>query len=253
MTGLFLPADIPLYLALVPVVVLSCFIFTTVGFGGGIVAIPIAVLFADLQWVLPVFAVVELVTAARLLQTSRRRLAVDEVVRLLPAMALGTALGVSLLVMLPVRLLMFAMALFIGGFVLLRWLRPNAIAPVSRQLSWLFGALGGLCSGAFGAGGPPVAIYLNLRRLSPERLRATIATTGTASLLFRLTGFTVAGLYADGLALRTALWLLPVAVITILVAERIRHHFAAQTLVTATYMLLLVSAVSLAVRALLLP
>ncbi|MGB7183021.1 MAG: hypothetical protein WBD51_13870, partial [Burkholderiaceae bacterium] len=54
------------FLILVPVIVLASFIFVTVGFGGGVIAVPIAALFIDMVFLLPVLVIIESFTVLRL-------------------------------------------------------------------------------------------------------------------------------------------------------------------------------------------
>ena len=98
-------------------------------------------------------------------------------------------------------------------------------------------------------GGPPAAIFLNLRRHTHQQLRATIATTGSANLLFRLIGFTIAGLYASPAVLVSALCLLPVAWLSVTMADRLRSRISDAAILKATYSILIFSAVSLTIRA----
>ena len=245
--------DPGLFLILAPIVLVASVIFTTVGFGGGVIAVPMAVLFADLLVVLPVLAIIEAMTALRLMHVNREHIARAEAVRLIPSSAVGTALGVTLLVVLPVKVLMFGMSAFVASFLLSRAFSSQAARPIRLGFAVPFGLLGGVCSGAFGAGGPPAVIFMNLRRLTHDKLRATIATTGMANLLFRILGFAVAGLYADGVALRTAIWLMPIAWCAVLAAERLRGRVPERALLIATYLILGISAVSLFLRAAMLP
>lgn len=229
---------------------LACFVFITVGFGGGVVAVPVAALFLDLVLILPILAIIECYTVSRMLRLNRRKIVSGEAWRVIFGSAIGTVAGVSLLVNLPVRWLMFGMAAFVASFLLARLFVFNPGQTIGRGWAWPMGGLAGICSGAFGAGGPPSVIYLNLRGYSPDEIRATIATTGTANLLLRVMAFVGAGLYADPAVIRTALWLLPVAFVTVRIAEATRHQISDRRLIMATYGVLGLSGISLFLRAL---
>ncbi|MGB7303315.1 MAG: sulfite exporter TauE/SafE family protein [Burkholderiaceae bacterium] len=238
------------FLILVPVIVLASFIFVTVGFGGGVIAVPIAALFIDMVFLLPVLVIIESFTVLRLLRLSHQSIVRADAVRIIPASALGTAAGVTLLVNLPMRWLMFGMAAFVASFLLARlWIKPGG-RGISQHWAWPMGTLAGLSSGAFGAGGPPTAIYLSLRGHSTNALRATIATTGTANLVFRIVGFTIAGLYLNPGILTTALCLIPFAYLASRLAEGVRNQISDKVVLNLTYGILVLSAVSLFFRAL---
>ncbi len=242
--------DLTLLLALAPLVFMACFVFTTIGFGGGVLVVPLAALFMGPLDFLPVFAVTEAFTVLRLAHVDRQQVVRGDMIRIIAAAAIGTVIGTTLLINLPVRWLMLGLAGFIVAFLATRLLIRKTHAPIARAWAWPMGGLAGVCSGAFGAGGPPAAIFLNMRRHSLAQARATIAMTGSANLLFRLTAFTLAGLYARPQILVTALWLIPLAYLSIRLAEHWRHRIPDLALLRATYAILGFSAVSLLVRAL---
>ncbi len=241
--------DLQMLIVLAPVVFLGCFVFTTIGLGGGVIAVPLAALFLPPLDLLPILAVTETFTVLRMATLDRQNVVRGDMLRIMAAAAVGTVIGTMALVNLPVRLLMFGMAGFIVSFLAARLLNRKTTAPISQSWAWPMGGLAGVCSGAFGAGGPPAAIFLSMRRHSLLQVRATIAFTGGANLLFRLTAFGLAGLYARPVILVTALWLIPVAYISIRFAETLRHRISDQRILAATYAILGFSALSLLIRA----
>lgn len=249
---LWLP-DLNLFLVLAPIVFLGCFVFVTIGFGGGVVAVPLAALFLDPLDLLPILALTETFTVVRMARLDRRNIVWGDALRVMSTAVLGTIAGTALLVNLPVRWLMIGLAAFIAVFVITRFVGNKERKAIARGWAWPVGALAGICSGAFGAGGPPTAMFLNMRRHSVVRARSTIAATGAANLLFRVTAFALAGLYAKPSLLVTAAWLIPVAYLSIKIAEQIRHRISDQRILTATFVMLGLSAVTLFLRALAMP
>ena len=242
--------DLTLFWVLAPIVFLGCFIFVTIGFGGGIVAVPLAALFLDPLDLLPILALTETFTVVRMAGLDRQNIVWGDALRVMSASVLGTIAGTALLVSLPVRWLMFGLAAFIAAFVITRFVGRKDRAPIARGWAWFAGTLAGICSGAFGAGGPPTAMFLNMRRHTVARARSTIAMTGAANLLFRVTAFALAGLYAKPSLLITAGWLIPIAYLSIKLAERIRHRISDQRILTATFVMLGLSSMTLFLRAL---
>ena len=245
--------EVDLFLVLAPIVFLGCFVFATIGFGGGVVAVPLAAQFLNPLDLLPILALTETFTVVRMASLDRRHIIVDDAARIMSASVVGTALGTMLLISLPVRWLMVGLALFIIAFLATRLTRKKAGPPISRAWAWPTGTLAGICSGAFGAGGPPTAMFLNLRQHSLMEARSTIATTGAANLLLRVAAFALAGLYAKPGILLTAAWLIPVAFVSIKIAEKLRHRISDRLILKATFGLLGFSALSLIVRAMMAP
>jgi uncharacterized membrane protein YfcA len=233
---------------LIPVVCIATFVFITVGFGGGVVAVPLALLFLEPRFALPVLAIVEACTAVYLLKKHHREVVWPDVGRIVPASAVGTVAGVWILVSLSAPWLMLSLSAFIAVFLLTRGLTPQSQTPIPRFWAIPSGLLAGVCSGAFGAGGPPSAVYFSLRQLSVDQLRSSMATTGSANLILRLSGFGLAGLYAKPVILVTALCLLPFAAVTAFVASKARSKMTSQNIIRATYAILAFSAISLAIR-----
>jgi len=246
----FLLPDPHLFWVLAPIVFLGCFVFSTIGFGGGLVAVPLAALFLDPLDLLPILALTETFTVVRMAGLDRHNIVWGDAIRVMSAAVLGTIAGTALLVNLPVRWLMFGLATFIAVFVATRFIGKQNQTPIARGWAWPAGTLAGICSGAFGAGGPPTAMFLNMRRHTPTQARSTIATTGAANLLMRVMAFAAAGLYARPSLLITAAWLIPVAYLSITIAERFRHKISDGQILKATIAMLGFSAVSLFIRAL---
>ena len=241
--------DFHLFLVLAPIVFLGCFVFATIGFGGGVVAVPLAAQFLNPLDLLPILALTETFTVVRMASLDRRHIVMGDALRIMSASVVGTAIGTLLLISLPVRWLMVGLALFILVFLATRLTGKKGRPPINRRWAWPTGTLAGICSGAFGAGGPPTAMFLNLRQHSLVEARSTIATTGAANLLLRVVAFAVAGLYAKPLILLTAAWLIPVAFISIKIAEIVRYRISDRLILNATFLLLGFSAVSLIARA----
>ena len=114
--------DPTLFTVLAPVVFLGCFVFTTIGFGGGVIAVPLAALFLAPLDLLPILAITETFTVLRMAHLDRQHVVRGDMIRIIIAAAIGTVVGTSLLVNLPVRWLMFGMAGFIAMFLAARLL-----------------------------------------------------------------------------------------------------------------------------------
>lgn len=237
-------------LVLVPIAFLGATVYGVSGFGSALVTIPLATHFVPLPFALAVFGLGDFVSSIRLAAERPRDAVKAEVLRLVPLIAAGIAVGVTLLVNLPRQASMAAL----GAFVLLYGLWSLAQRGVPRKVStrWAYpaGLAGGLSGMLFGAGGPPFAIYLSHRGLSKEQFRATMSATSIFSIGFRLVA-----LAAAGLLFRREVWLaaalvVPAALLAIAFASRLFRRISRELLLKVVALLLVANGVSLVVRAL---
>lgn len=94
------------------------------------------------------------------------------------------------------------------GFVVYRLAAPRLerlrLGPPGRTVGLIAGATAGVASTLAHAGGPPVAIYLLLRRLPPATYTSTVILLFSVVNLIKVPGYLLAGLIDPGLQLRLA-------------------------------------------------
>ena len=204
---------------------------------------------APLPAALAIFVLVDLACALSVGFENPRNAVRAEWTRLVPMIAVGTAVGVTLLVNLPRQAATVALGLFVCGYALYA-LRGSASekAPVSPRWAWLAGFAGGITSTVFGAGGPPDVIYLTRRALTQPQLRATLGFATLTSISLRAVAFVLTGLLLDARIWLTALAAVPAALIGISVARRIYFRVPRPLLLRLIDLVLLASGVSLLLR-----
>jgi uncharacterized membrane protein YfcA len=230
------------------IVILAYTVFGLTGFGSSITAMPLLVHLIPLRMAVPMMLIFDL--CAGLLVGLKNRHAVDrkELLRLVPFMLAGMALGVTLLVKAPERALLLALGIFIlaySGWSLL--FRPS-LKPIAAGWSMPLGTAGGVFTALFGTGGPIYTIYLARRLEDKLALRATISALIFLSALARLVLFTGAGLYARNDVLLLAALLLPCAFIGLWLGSRLHSRLPAQRVVQAVWAILIVGGVGLVLR-----
>ena len=228
---------------------LGALVFGITGFGAALVTIPLATHLVPLPTALAIFVLVDLACALSVGLENPRNAVRAEWTRLVPMIAAGTAVGVTLLVNLPRQAATLALGLFVCGYALYA-LRGTASekAPVSPRWAWLAGFAGGITSTVFGAGGPPYVIYLTRRALTQPQLRATLGFATLTSISLRAVAFVLTGLLLDARIWLTALAAGPAALIGISVARRIYFRVPRPLLLRLIYLVLLASGVSLLLR-----
>ncbi|HXZ91715.1 MAG TPA: sulfite exporter TauE/SafE family protein [Burkholderiales bacterium] len=245
-----MPEGYAALLALAPIALAAALVYGVTGFGAALIAIPLATHFVPLPFALAVFVLVDLSNSLRLGLEAPRHVVRGEVLRLVPMILVGTALGASLLVNMPRRAGLLALGCFVVAFALYSLVARGPRGTVGRGWAYSAGLAGGVTSALFGAGGPPYAIYLSQRNLSKESFRATLALTSVASISLRLAAFALTGLMSNPRVWLAAALALPAAWVGISLASHLFVRLRRETLMRAVALLLLASGASLVARAL---
>jgi uncharacterized protein len=239
----------PGFLLLVALAAAGSFVYGVAGFGSGLVAIPLALHFHEARLVLAVFALLDCVNVVRVLSAQPRQAVRQEVVRLLPACVLGLVAGSLLLLVIAPRPLMLLLGAFVLVYAVWSLVAGDRAAMLSRGWAVPAGLASGLTSSMFGIGGPPYVIYLSRRGLDMGPLRATMAAAGLVSMGGRTLAFAMAGLLADPAVWLTALVALPGSLVALKWAEHVRHRLSPHTTRRVIEGLLMLSGMSLVVKA----
>jgi uncharacterized membrane protein YfcA len=228
---------------------LGALVFGITGFGAALVTIPLATHVVPLQFALALFVLVDLACAASVGFEKPKNAVRAEWTRLVPMIAVGTVVGVTLLVNLPRQAATLALGTFVVLYALYGLLKPEAKKPVSSGWAWVAGFAGGITSTVFGAGGPPYIIYLARRGLAPAQLRATLGFATLTSISLRAVAFLITGLLLDSRVWMSAAAAVPAALVGIAVARRIHRRVPRETLMRVIMLMLLASGISLIFRA----
>jgi hypothetical protein len=239
----------PQILIFAPLIVFAAYVvFGISGFGSTLIAVPLLAHLLPLKFVVPFFVILDCVGAFNMGLRLRADLMRSELKLLIPFMGLGILAGVWLLVRLRPELLLGGLGVFVvffgaayvvrsgRGFALPRW----AAAPI--------GAFGGATSAVFGIGGPIYVFYLAGRGGGPTEIRATMPVVFMFTTLARIALFIAAGLYSPA-ALVAAAALLPVMALGIWTGHHLHLNLSRETVIRVMGALLVVSGISLIVRA----
>lgn len=237
------------FLALAPIAFAGALVYGLSGFGSALVTVPLAAQFFPLPFVIATFAVVDLTGALRLGLENPKNVVRGEVVRMVPLIVVGLAVGVTALVNLPRQTAMIALGLFLTLYALYALGRRASHGTVSQGWAYLAGMSGGITGTLFGAGGPPYAIYLSHRPLTKDEFRATLTMTSIFSIGLRIIAFLITGLLLDLKVWIAAAIAIPATLAGIAVATRIFHRISREAVLRVVAVTLLAVGVSLVVRA----
>jgi uncharacterized membrane protein YfcA len=223
---------------------LAATVFAISGFGSALVSIPLLALLLPLKVVVPLVVLLDF--CASLVMGLRLRGEIDrpEVMRVLPAMFVGIAVGVTLLVVLPVRGMLMTLGVMVLCYGVFTLARGGAPLKLSRGWAVPAGLVGGLIGGAMGVGGPVYVMYYSGRIEDPTRLRASMSLTFVLSTSAR-----IALLAATGLLLDRQLWLafalqLPAVLAGLYLGQHIGRGLSRSQVMRAVALLLVASGVS---------
>jgi uncharacterized protein len=230
---------------------LGSIVFGVTGFGAALVTIPLATHFVSIQFALALFVLMDLANAFRVGFENPKNAVRAEWTRMVPTILLGTLAGITLLVNLPRQ----ATTLALGVFVFLFALYSLLSGAGSRRMlgsgwAYLAGFAGGITSTLFGAGGPPYAMYLSHRGLTKEQYRATLGLATLTSISLRTAAFFATGILLDWKVWIYAIAIIPAGLAGLWAASHLFRRISRDALMRVVALMLLVSGVSLVVRAL---
>ena len=230
------------------IVALAYAVFGLTGFGASIVAMPLLVTVFPLRFAVPMMLLFDFTAGLSIALRNLRRLQRAELLRLLPTMAIGMALGFGALVSAPERLLLGVLGAFVLSYAAWNLLARVCTDTISPRWAWPAGAIGGVFSALFGTGGPIYAVYLTRRIADKSDLRATVGTVILCSAIVRLFMFTTGGLYAQDDLLLTAALLLPFALGGLWLGSHAHHRLPVHRVVQAVWGLLILGGLGLLAR-----
>ena len=241
------PNDVLLVLPLI--VLLGYVVFGATGFGSSIVSVPGLAHFFPLTFTVALISTTDAFASMSTALRYRRLVAWREFFRLLPAMLIGIALGMTLLLNLPRNPALLALGLFVASYGAYVIVGAPRFTRAPAWLVWPVGVVGGAFSALFGTGGPIYIIFLSARIDDKSALRATSAMVVVVAVWTRLALFIVTGLLLDPTLVTMALLLLPVMVLGLWLGNRLHHALSRGGVLRLIAGLLMINGVALIVRA----
>lgn len=240
----------PEILIFAPLIVFAAYIvFGITGFGSTLIAIPLLAHLFPLKFAVPFFVILDCIGAFNMGLRLRADVMRSELLLLIPFMGLGILAGVWLLMRLHPELLLGGLGVFVLVFGVSYVMRSGKGIPLPRWAAAPIGIFGGATSAVFGIGGPIHMFFLAGRNAGPDQIRATMPVVFMFTTLSRITLFGIAGLYSPA-ALVAAGALLPVMALGIWAGHHLHLNLSRATVIRVMGGLLVVSGISLIVRAL---
>ncbi|MFT5193551.1 MAG: putative membrane protein YfcA [Candidatus Promineifilaceae bacterium] len=157
-------------------VFLGTFTATTLGFGKGLIVMPILTILLGITQAAPLTAMVMLTSQILVIIWFRRSFSLKDVIPLIIPAAIGIPTGLYIITMIDELILRPVLGALIILYMLYRIFKPKLppMDPAPRQLTWVVGFFAGLLTGAYNAPGPPVIIYGDMCGWEKNRFRVNL-------------------------------------------------------------------------------
>ncbi|MBU6234812.1 MAG: sulfite exporter TauE/SafE family protein [Alphaproteobacteria bacterium] len=226
------------------------FIEALLGFGGGIIAVPLLAQFLEPAKAVTIVLFFQLLNSLYLASTNYKKADRQSLRLIVPSIVIASIAGVLLTPYMSQTFFMFVL----GALILLDLIRarfyPSLGSEAMREAPpVLIGGVVGLILGAFGIGGPILVMYLNEKFTDRFVFRATLISIFFVSNSIRgLTSvFTTA---FDGTVLKYCLIALPFFLLSIFLGQKAHNYLGQAAFRKGVELLLFLAAISLIVRSL---
>jgi hypothetical protein len=188
------------------VVFVATLIRSTLGFGEGLLAVPLLALFIPITIATPLVALLSVTIGGIVVLQDWRKIHVRSASWLIGATVFGIPLGLLLLtsshpraikVVLGLTIVLFSLYSLIGA-------RRAVLHRDHTPILLLCGFTAGVLGGAYGMNGPPLAVYGAMRRWTAQHFRATLQAYFLPASLIGLAGYWLAGLWVPTVHVTTS-------------------------------------------------
>jgi uncharacterized membrane protein YfcA len=237
-------------LVFAPIIVLLAYlIFGISGFGSTLIAVPLLAHILPLKFVIPVVVVLDCVSAISMGFKLRAHVWKQEFLPMLPFLMVGLLIGAFVLLNLPTQWLFVGLGVFVVIFGSYYLIDRKTMVHLPRWAVAPLGLIAGTTSSAFGVGGPLYVFYFTSRGATPEQVRATVPAVFSFTTVARIAIFASVGLYNMDIMI-TAAMLLPAMALGLWCGHRLHGRLSRDQAIRIIGGLLVLSGISLLIRAL---
>lgn len=159
---------------IIPIIFFAFVTFGLTGFGSALIAMPLLIPLLGLEVATPLVAMMALVAQVLMLIRFRDSIAFSTIWRLVLASLLAIPIGLTVIRRMDSHVVLLLLGCLVAAYGLYGLLRPHLPQIKNPNWAFAFGFAGGLLSGAYNTGGPPVVIYANLLHWSPAQFRSNL-------------------------------------------------------------------------------
>ena len=209
-------------ISILGIIFISTFIASTLGFGLGLIGMPLLALIIDIKTATPLIAIVILYMSTFIIIQSRKELEFRNIWKLVVGSALGIPIGLFLLKGAGDSIMKIILALMIVLFALYSLIGRIRMTMKVEWPSYLFGLMAGTIGAAYNMGGPPVIVYGVLKKWPPSIFRATIFSFCLPLSILVVSSHWMTGLITESI-LQYSLLSLPITAFSTVVGRRLNR------------------------------
>ena len=228
-----------LILTVCGILFVAVLIRSVIGFGDGLIAMPIFVILLGIKTATPLIGLIAPTISFTILGSAWRQVNIWAAWRLILGAFMGIPVGLWALTSVPEDIVKFFLGLVLilfGGYSLFT---PKLPSLPNERYALGFGFVAGILGGAYNTNGPPAVIYGSLRRWPPNQFRATMQAFFFPTGLMILAGQGLAGLWTRQVV-TLYIFTLPFIFAAIWIGSRINGKIPAQQFGKIIYLFLLI-------------
>ena len=208
--------SLTLILAVCAILFFAVFVRSSIGFGDGLIAMPILAILLGIKTATPLVGMIAPTISFTILGSAWRQVNIWAAWRLILSAFLGIPVGLYVLTSVPEEIVKFLLGLVLVIFGAYSLFTPQLPSLPTERYAFGFGFVAGILGGAYNTNGPPAVIYGSLRRWEPSQFRATMQAFFFPTGLMILAGQGLAGLWTQDVVtlyavtlpfIFTAIWL----------------------------------------------
>ena len=156
------------------IVFLAAFTQSLSGFGLALVSMALLPAVTGIRLATPLVALVAIVIEGVLIIRYREALDMHSIWKVVLAALVGTPLGVLFLSHVDERIALTVLGLVIAGYAVYALLGLKLPQLENAMWAYAAGLVGGMLGGAYNTSGPPVIVYADCRRWSPDVFKSNL-------------------------------------------------------------------------------
>ncbi len=235
------------YILVGAIVFLGQFIYTTIGFGSGMVTISLlALFFGNINIFVPFFLLLCLPTELTISFKDREHIDFHRTGKFLLFIFPGLMAGAWLLKSAPDRGLVFWLGIIVTMLALYYLFFEERATFTLKNPVWIpfFGSISGILGGVYGISGPPLIVYFKALKMDKTSFRVALLSIFLAMSIFRTGVYAAIHLYTLPIIIGTVL-VLPFALLGVLAGIKAHHRIPEQLFKQIASVVLLASGVLL--------
>lgn len=180
------------------IVFIASVIRSAFGFGESLIAVPLLALVIPINIAVPLSVLMSITIAAIVVLADWQSINFQSAKRLLISTLFGIPIGLLILKVGNERVIKTTLGIIIILFSVLSLTTKKTFGfKVSNKWSYGCGFLAGILGGAYGMNGPPLIVYGNMRRWTPQQFRATLHAYFLPASALGMIGYWKAGLWTS--------------------------------------------------------